>query len=212
MENALGDYLGRNRAQTISESDPFTGNRYRQFVRHLPRQSRNLLDVGCNTGRGGREIKAIRPELQVSGLDVVPERVEALDPSVYFEGRVGLATELPWPDESFDALVAGEFIEHVNPTEVEGVLAEFFRVLTIGGYAMLTTPNPNDLKRRLRGRTVLGGAHVSQHHPKVLAHRMKAAGFGTTRIYGSGKTSRFVGQWRVFSVVCGSYLIVARKF
>ena len=51
-----GDGLGN--LQGMSEPakfapDPFTGKRYRQFHRFFRADSRKILDVGCNTGRGG---------------------------------------------------------------------------------------------------------------------------------------------------------------
>jgi hypothetical protein len=47
------DILAVNRGQTISEDDPFTLDRYRQFAKHLSKRAVDILDVGCNTGRGG---------------------------------------------------------------------------------------------------------------------------------------------------------------
>lgn len=50
-----------NRAQAISESDSFTQARYCQMFRHFPARVRNVLDVGCNTGRGGAVLKSLDP-------------------------------------------------------------------------------------------------------------------------------------------------------
>jgi hypothetical protein len=40
-----------NRGQKVSEIDPFTDVPYKQFVRHLPPDRHDILDVGCNTGQ-----------------------------------------------------------------------------------------------------------------------------------------------------------------
>jgi hypothetical protein len=50
-----------NRSQEVSESDSFTADRYRQFYRHLPVHAKTVLDVGCNTGRGGAVLKTCNP-------------------------------------------------------------------------------------------------------------------------------------------------------
>ena len=47
-----------NKGQTVSESDTFTFDRYNQFSRHLPLECVRILDVGCNTGRGGEVLKS----------------------------------------------------------------------------------------------------------------------------------------------------------
>ena len=76
---SFSEIVELNRGQKVSEIDPFTERRYQQFVRHLPRDARVVLDVGCNTGRGGAVMKALRPSLHITGLDCVSERVEALE-------------------------------------------------------------------------------------------------------------------------------------
>ena len=76
---SFSEIVELNRGQKLSEIDPFTEGRYEQFVRHLPRDARVVMDVGCNTGRGGVVMKTLRPGLRITGLDCVPERVEALD-------------------------------------------------------------------------------------------------------------------------------------
>jgi hypothetical protein len=49
----LNHLIELNRAQEISEVDTFTESRYRQFVRRFQDHTQTVLDVGCNTGRGG---------------------------------------------------------------------------------------------------------------------------------------------------------------
>jgi ubiquinone/menaquinone biosynthesis C-methylase UbiE len=52
-------------------------------------------------------------------------------------------TTLPFPDDNFDAVLAGEIIEHVPATD--DALREWSRVLRPGGTLLITTPN----RRRL---------------------------------------------------------------
>lgn len=53
--------------------------------------------------------------------------------------RVADAVRLPFDDSSFDAVYAGEIIEHVG--DVRQALAEWNRVLKPGGAFIMTTPN-----------------------------------------------------------------------
>ena len=205
-------YELRNELQVESEVDSFTAERYGQFARHLSPQATQVLDVGCNTGRGGRALKDQRPTLELTGLDCVAHRLARLDPGVYARTICGYATEVPAEDESFDAIVAGEFLEHLYPIDVGRTLSEFFRVLRVGGQLLMTTPNPNDLKRRIRHQTILGGAHVSQHHPRSLRRRLEATGFRQVRLRGSGKTTRYLPERVTPLFAFGSYLAVADKW
>ncbi len=198
------NYEEVNAAHAVSERDPFTEDRYRQFARHL--RSGAVLDVGCNTGRGGQVLAG---RFTVTGLDAVRARIDQL-PDCYAEGIYGVSTAIPVSDESYDAVVAGEFLEHLRPPDVDATLAEFFRVLKIGGRLLLTTPNPDSLKLKLKGGTVLGHAHVSQHFPSVLKLRLKMAGFSGVRLLGSGKSSRYLGE-RFPLWAYGSYLAIGDK-
>jgi SAM-dependent methyltransferase len=48
------------------------------------------------------------------------------------------ATAIPFPDSSFDFLIANHILEHI--LDYRKALAEFFRVLKPGGFAVLQTP------------------------------------------------------------------------
>jgi SAM-dependent methyltransferase len=202
-----------NRAQAVSEVDSFTPARYRQFYAHFPSGAKQVLDVGCNTGRGGQVLKACDAALDITGLDCVPERVAALDRSVYRQVLCGFSTGIPVDDTSFDAVVGGEFIEHVPPAHVDGTLAEFFRVLRLKGRLLLTTPNPDYVKNRWRKLSVLlDKSHSSQHFPDCLAHRLRLVGFSNVRVLGSGRVSLYLGQRFPLLSFYGSYLVRGDKW
>lgn len=202
-----------NRGQAVSETDSFTPDRYRQFYAHFQVGAKSVLDVGCNTGRGGQVLKQCDASLDLAGLDCVPERLAVLDKNVYRQVFCGFSTNIPVGDARFDVVVGGEFIEHVPPIQIDGTLAEFFRVLRLRGRLLLTTPNPNYLKNRIKNLSVLlGESHVSQHYPDCLAFRLRLIGFSSIRIFGSGRVSSYLGQRFPFLSVYGSYLIRAEKW
>lgn len=207
----MQNYESLNRQQVHSETDPFTEERYKLFSSFLPRSTTRVLDIGCNTGRGGRVLKQLNPQLVISGLDVVSERLACLPSDTYVDNILGSSTAIPAEDGAFDAVVAGEFIEHLYPLDVERTLCEIFRVLKVGGSLLLTTPNPSDIKLRWRRGSILGGSHVSQHHHDTLKTRLRMIGFGQVRILGSGKVTRYLGCRFPFLPIYGSYLAVATK-
>ncbi len=132
-------------------------------------------------------------------------------PAAYTRGILGLTTQIPMDDRSCDAIVAGEFLEHLYPSDVDATLCEFQRILAIGGTLLMTTPNPYSLNMRKRRGTVYGFAHLTQHFPEVLKLRLKMHGLSKIRLIGSGKATRHFGEWLPFLSVYGSYLIVAHK-
>lgn len=200
-----------NELQEVSEHDPFTLDRYRQFFRHFPANAETILDVGCNTGRGGRVLKELAPTLKLSGLDCVAKRLEQISREIYDQLICSYTNNINAEDQSFNATVAGEFIEHLYPEDVMPTLSEFFRVLKPGGRLLLTTPNPNYVRLKLTGGSVLGGAHLSEHYQNQLSGKLKDVGFASVRIVGSGKVSRALGENVPALFLYGSYLAIAQK-
>jgi len=205
------NYERINLRQIHSESDPFTEGRYKQFLRHFPEGAKKVLDVGCNTGRGGKVLIEISPELFIVGLDCVKQRLDRLCPNVYVRSICGYSTQIEAEASSFDVVVAGEFIEHLQPSDVEPSFSEFYRVLRLPGRLLLTTPNPQYIRLKLRGKSVIGGAHFSEHYAKELQEKLQLIGFSNIEFRGSGRVSRFLGEhFPIFSCY-GSYLVIADK-
>lgn len=212
VENLYEDAIRVNREQLLSENDPFTIGRYQQFLGWLPRDCVAVVDAGCNTGRGGAVLKQRYPSLNLTGIDFIPERIGALDRTIYSDARCSPLHQTGLPNRSFDAVVAGEVIEHIAPEMVDVVLAEWFRILRLKGRIILTTPNPGSLRFRYHGWSVLlEESHLSQHAPKLLTQRLQMLGFRNIRLRGSGRISKYIGtRWPMFAY--GSYLAVAEKW
>lgn len=106
---------------------------------------RRVLDIGCRTGALTR---AYADGNEVVGLDVDRTALAEAD-------RLGIDTVwadvdqgLPFDDESFDIVVAGEVLEHVRFPD--RLLGEVGRVLRPGGTIVGSVPNTYRLKSRLR--------------------------------------------------------------
>ncbi len=217
------DIVSRNEMQAESEVDTFTVFRYEQMARHIPLRFEHprVLDVGCNTGRGGARMKAMLPQIDLVGLDLVQSRIDALPP-VYSTGICSSATKINAASVSFDSVVAGEFLEHVPASDIDTVLCEFQRVIKLWGRLIMTTPNPESWvaifartrfapKRLKDHRTIIGGAHVTQHWPRLLAQRLKMHGFRRAKLYGTGRMSLHIGPYFPLGLY-GSFLITADKY
>ena len=201
-----------NREQSFSETDLFTERRYRQFARHLGTGfTGQVLDVGCNTGRGGRAFVDSAPGVKLDGVELVPERIERLPAGLYRTVYQGLLEDMPADSGPYDALLMGEIVEHVPLAVFEAFIDQSVRLLAPGGRILLTTPNPHYLLlRRRAGGTVLGGAHVSVHCPVALRQFLAWKGLAVETVTGSGKVSGLVGE-KLPMAVYGSYLLIARK-
>lgn len=203
------EYENLNSAQGGAEVDDFTAERYGQFVGYLPSSACTVLDVGSSTGRGGAALAEHRDDLTILGLDCLQSRLDQLPPA-YSRGIRALSTEIPLDDRSVDVVVAGEFVEHLSEEHVASTFNQFTRVLVPGGVLMLTTPNPDYVRLKLTGGTVLGGAHLSQFTARQMVALLVRNGFADVIVRGSGRVSRILGE-RAPLCLYGSYLAVARK-
>jgi SAM-dependent methyltransferase len=114
------------------------------FSRYVGGPGRRVLDVGC---RAGALTRAYLEGNSVVGVDVDREALEEA-------AELGIETvwadaqrRLPFPDETFDVVVAGEVLEHL--ASPRAFVDEAFRVLRPGGTFVGSIPNAFRLKNRL---------------------------------------------------------------
>jgi ubiquinone/menaquinone biosynthesis C-methylase UbiE len=108
-------------------------------------QPRRLLEVG---GGQGELAERIQTELRadVTFLDLSPRMVELAE-ARGIDAHQGDAQALPFPDGTFDTVVAAWMLYHVP--DVERALAEFARVLIPGG-ALIAVTNSSEHISELR--------------------------------------------------------------
>lgn len=95
-----------------------------------------VADLGCGPGQIGRYLH--QRGLPVIGVDLSAEMVAVarrLSPEISFRQGSMLALEVE--DASWAGIVAFYSIIHILPEELPRAIAEFFRVLRPGGYALL---------------------------------------------------------------------------
>jgi len=106
---------------------------------------KRVLDLGCRTGALAR---AYVPGNEVVGADVDREALALAAQAGLETIWADLDEPLPFEDESFDVVVAGELLEHLRFPE--RLAADARRVLRPGGAFLGSVPNTYRLKSRLR--------------------------------------------------------------
>ena len=206
-----GQYVLRNRLQSDLGVSPFTPQRYLQAMQHLPSDTQAILDVGCNTGLGGRVVRSQRPEAWLLGLDCVPERVEAAR-AVFDQVFEAQATSLPLRDRAVCGVLALELVEYLTPDDATRFLAESYRVLRPGGRLILISPNPNYVKLWLTCGSILNDpARVTAFSWRRMRQMACDQGFRVLLIKGTGRMSQFLGKSCPLMAMYGSYMLVAER-
>jgi SAM-dependent methyltransferase len=116
--------------------------RYRsasEFIKqaHEGKASIKLLDVGC--GEGYLKYFCDFGKIDWTGIEIWKERVETCKKLGYkiFETDID-REKFPFPDSSFDVLVASHVLEHLH--DRAAVVKEMFRVLKPGGTLIVAVP------------------------------------------------------------------------
>lgn len=202
------DLYNENKMQTISEADTFSLERYTQFAGFI-KDGMTVLDIGCNTGRGGIVLKNKFPALKLYGVELVVERLEKIPAGIFEEVHAQSITNWESGNLKFDRIIAGEVIEHIPLPEFKQMLNKCKLLLKPGGLIIFTTPNPDSLLVKIGRDSVFSDpSHVNIMSIPVFKNIVADAGLRIKAIKGSGKASRFLGPNIPFMPLYGSYLAV----
>lgn len=149
-----------------------------------------LLDLGCGAGRhafealrrGARVVAFDYDEAELKDVASMTSAMAGAD-EIPPEGRSGSvrgdATRLPYPDGSFDRIIASEVMEHIPDDGT--ALAELARVLRPGGTMAVTVPAW--LSERIcwalseeYHAPIAEGGHVRIYREAEMREKMRACG------------------------------------
>lgn len=120
----------------------------RAVLNHLPTlglpSGARILDAPCG-GAASLTLALRERGFDANGADIDPEAATRLGAAFQ---KVNLDASLPWPDQTFNAVISTEGIEHLE--NHFSFLREVHRILKPGGLLVLTTPNITALRSRVR--------------------------------------------------------------
>lgn len=178
------------------------GRRFQEVAKLATKVNGRLLDVGCDGGTLTEKVAARARPQSVVGVDISAKSLAyTITKRPQFNLAVGDAEELPFRDQSFEAIFCSEVMEHlVSP---EKMLREVRRCLAPAGYAVVMVPAETKLFKVLwyfwtkfgKGK-VWDHAHVQDFGGKALDEIVAKAGFRVI------KDKRFLaGMVRALKVV-----------
>ena len=98
-----------------------------------------VLDAGCGDGGMAKEIKRVYPKVSMYGIDISKHGCKLAERYCKEAKVCDLNKKIPYPDNTFDYVIAQEIIEHL--VDPDNCFEEFRRVLKPNGKLIITTPN-----------------------------------------------------------------------
>lgn len=145
-------------------------------------QHKTVLDVACGTGYG-LSYMAEKGSGRAVGVDLSPEAVGYARERFGGNGKISYicadGTRMPFADDSFDAVVSFETIEHIR--KYRQFLSECRRVVKEGGLLICSTPNRRIFSPRLA--KPINTFHVKEFWPDEF-HRLLSRYFAGVTFYG----------------------------
>lgn len=139
-EKYVGERLG-----TI-DPEAFARQRFWPVLKAQFKKEGKYLDVGCGTG--GWVLFLRQQGYDVVGIEIAAQTVARVKAATNIPISVGSITAIPYPNESFDGILALGVLEYAEG-EVAQALQEVWRVLKPGGWVLLEVPIVNGLRKLL---------------------------------------------------------------
>jgi len=110
----------------------------KNLIQQYSKEGSRILSIGCGNGLIEKEFSRT-----VQGLDKAPIK----------NGLISITNgeieKMPFPDDSFDVVFAGELLEHIY--DIKQAINEVKRVLVNDGIVIFTVPNAMNFRDRVRG-------------------------------------------------------------
>jgi 2-polyprenyl-3-methyl-5-hydroxy-6-metoxy-1,4-benzoquinol methylase len=117
--------------------------RDRVALSFLGDSDRHIVDLGCGEGITLEKMTRQMPQRRLLGLDCMQENID-ICLAHGLPARLGNIYDLDLPDESVDAAMLMEVIEHLEQPDT--ALREIHRILKPGGKVILVYPNDRAFK------------------------------------------------------------------
>ena len=144
--------------------------------------ARSVLDAGCGDGllslllaKHGYLVEAV--DISSVCIGYLQKKIKKLHLASTLYARRASVLSLPEANNSFDAVMSGEVLEHIK--EDERAITEFYRVLKHGGICIITTPGKPELWHEIDDIS----GHIRRYTKEELQAKFEESGFIVIQCY-----------------------------
>ncbi|RMD58099.1 class I SAM-dependent methyltransferase [Candidatus Woesearchaeota archaeon] len=172
--------------------------RFKKLKINFP-ETGKAIDVGAGSGRSSRALRKMRPNLDITCLDIAKKSIDRLKE---FKRIHASALNIPFEDETFDVVISVGCLHH-TPNAKKG-FEECCRILKPGGILVIALYNkwtiypilykigkrlPGFIKRKIKIPIVQDQfftPHASFHSPKEVKEWFEQNGIEFKKLLGTG--------------------------
>ncbi|MDO9303444.1 MAG: methyltransferase domain-containing protein, partial [Anaerolineales bacterium] len=190
-----------------SFAKPFADSFRRRLIQQANIQpGQRVLDLGCGTGLLTIMLKRSIPDARVTGLDGDEEVLNiARDKSrgTDIQWDHAFATDLPYPDQSFDAVVSSFVTHHLTSADKARTFQEVRRVLRPdGGFHIVDFGPPFNILTRAQASVMKNLERTVDNFAGRILPMLTEAGFGEVKE--AGHVITFFGPVAFYRAVKGA--------
>ena len=135
------DTLGNKWGHRWRGSQKFRHRLSLRLIKRIVEKGKNLaiLDIGCALGDFTAKVYQLNPRNRVYGVDISQRAVDYVSKKYrWLQAKVGALPNIPFPNDSFDLVIALEVLYYLNNEDREKAVKDIKRVLRNGGYLLLS--------------------------------------------------------------------------
>jgi len=131
-----------------------------------------LLDVGAGEGKFVQYVREVLGNSEAIGVEAQEHKISGKEGLIVSDGL-----ELPFPDESFDVVIAHNYLPMfvAEPAQMEAAIRELIRVAKKGGKVMGDISTPESVTRSDEETKNALGAEYSERDRQLHERRLKGA-------------------------------------
>jgi 2-polyprenyl-3-methyl-5-hydroxy-6-metoxy-1,4-benzoquinol methylase len=141
----------------------------------------NCIDVACGQGYALSVLKQRNPKMDVYGIDMSKEKIEALSKKIDGKFAVAKVDEVPFKIKFKLALLL-EVLEHVEVPKSRDFLRSIYNLLDDDGQFVISVPAEDNLRQMMNlcphcGNLTHAIGHVRSYSKELITAELKLAGF-----------------------------------
>jgi|TARA_Y100000310_G_C20365926_1_gene661182 ubiquinone/menaquinone biosynthesis C-methylase UbiE len=178
--------LGSEKMASLMNKKRHSAN-LRLIKQHIPK-NKKILDLACGYGR--LTIPLAKAGYEIDGIDLAPNFIKdakknAKKENVKIKFKIGNMCDLPYKDDSFDAIICmwSSFNHLLKKLEQKQSLNEMYRILKPNGLGIIDLPYFGKQKKNIR-KDIINGVPITSfvHDEDSILNAIKKSKFNKYKI------------------------------